>query len=345
MERRDVLRGLGTLGLGAVLGTTSSAEASANAAANKSAHAAMLMADCVLIPQETEGPYPLDLSKNAAMFRQNITEGRAGLPLNLAITLLNVSNNCSPIANARVDIWQCDKDGVYSGYNQPGANTVGQTFMRGIQLSDSVGRVNFVTVYPGWYNGRVTHIHFQVFVTSVLRATSQIAFPDAINTAVYQTPLYVAKGQNRSVVNNAADMVFSDGFQSQLATVTANATTGGYDAAIVVGIQAPTTGVMDLEPETGGQFRLQQNYPNPFSASTTFAFTLLQSADVELSLYDLTGKKLATFIRRMLSSGEHRIEWDKTVGGTTLASGNYVFELLTTSSAGQFRQAKVLTVQ
>lgn len=174
----------------------------------------IVMADSVLIPQETEGLYPLDLSRNAAMFRQNITEGRSGLPLNLTLTLLNTTANCAPTANARVDIWQCDKDGVYSGYNQPGANTVGQTFMRGIQLSDSAGRVNFTTVYPGWYNGRITHIHFQVFLTSILRATSQLAFPDAINHAVYQTPLYVANGQNTSVANNAADMVFSDGFAS-----------------------------------------------------------------------------------------------------------------------------------
>lgn len=336
MERRDILKGLGTLGLGAVLGSTPAAEAHALTPP---------MAGCVLIPQETEGPYPLDLSKNTTYFRQNITEGKTGLPLNLKISLVNVSNNCAPIANARVDIWQCDKDGVYSGYNQPGANTVGQTFMRGIQVSDSAGQVNFVTVYPGWYSGRITHIHFQVFVTSVLRATSQIAFPDAVNAAVYQTPLYVAKGQNRSVASNAADMVFSDGFESQLATVTPNTTTGGYDAAIVVGIQAPTTGVMDLEPETGGQFRLQQNYPNPFNASTTFAFQLTQAADVELSLYDLTGKKIATLVNRTLPSGEHRIEWDKTAGGMALASGNYVFELLTTSAAGQFRQAKVMTVR
>ncbi len=337
MERRDVLKGLGTLGLGAVLGATTNEEASAATPPP--------MAGCVLIPQETEGPYPLDLSRNAAMFRQNITEGKTGLPLNLRLTIQNMSNNCAPIANARVDIWQCDKDGVYSGYNQPGANTVGQTFMRGIQMTDSAGQVNFVTVYPGWYSGRITHIHFQVFVTSVLRATSQIAFPDAVNNAVYQTPLYVAKGQNRSVVNNAADMVFSDGFESQLATLTANTTTGGYDAALTVGIQAPTTGVMDLEPETGGQFLLQQNYPNPFSTTTTFVFQLMQAASVEFSLYDLTGRKLATLVDKTLSSGEHRIEWDKTIGGMALASGNYVFELVTKSAAGQFRQAKVLTVR
>jgi protocatechuate 3,4-dioxygenase beta subunit len=297
---------------------------------------------CVLIPQETEGPYPLDLSKNAAMFRQNITEGRPGMPLNLSMTILNV-NTCSPIANARVDIWHCDKDGVYSGYNQPGANTVGQTFMRGIQMTDSTGQVKFTTIYPGWYSGRITHIHFQVFVTSVLRATSQVAFPDATNAAVYASSLYVAKGQNRSVASNAADMVFSDGFQNQLLALTANATTGGYDASITVGIQAPTaTGIMELEPETGGQFKLEQNFPNPFADRTTLAFTLTNPATVQLEVFDLAGRKIADIARQQMSAGKHEFPVSRAALGG--ASGNYIYQLTTESSYGIFRQAKVMTL-
>ena len=55
------------------------------------------------------------------------------------------------------------KDGVYSGYDQPGSNTVGQTFCRGVQMTDSTGLARFTTIYPGWYSGRITHVHFRVY--------------------------------------------------------------------------------------------------------------------------------------------------------------------------------------
>ncbi|MCS6808209.1 MAG: T9SS type A sorting domain-containing protein [Bacteroidota bacterium] len=331
MNRRDWLKHASAFGLGTTLVGASGVHELLGQ-----------QAECVLIPQETEGPYPLDLSRDATKFRQDITEGKPGVPLHLMMTIVNVNNGCRPIPNARVDIWHTDKDGVYSGYNQPGANTVGQTFMRGIQITDSNGRVRFTTIYPGWYTGRVTHIHFQVFVTSILRATSQLAFPDAVTAAVYRTPLYAARGQNTSVPSNAADSIFRDGFQHQLLTITENPTTGGYDASITVGIQAPLTGITELEPETGGQFVLQQNYPNPFAASTTFSFTLKYTAFVELSIYDMNGRKLVVILSRTLHTGEHTVHFDRALHG--LAPGNYLFELRTKNAAGEFHQCKVMTV-
>lgn len=196
------------------------------------------LSGCVLVPEETQGPYLLNLSANASYFRQDITEGKSGTPLRLKLTLLNVGNKCLPVSNARVDIWHCDKDGVYSGYNQPGTNTVGQTFCRGIQLSDANGQVTFTTLYPGWYAGRITHIHFQVFLNNGLVATSQIAFPEVITQAVYNTSLYLAKGQNTSVRSFAADNVFADGTQYQMCSIVTNSTSGGYDAELTVGIYA-----------------------------------------------------------------------------------------------------------
>src|SRR5574341_1943584 len=59
---------------------------------------------CVLSPQMTEGPFYLNLGR----VRSNITEGRPGLPLLLAFTVVNVNANCAPIANAAVDIWHTD---------------------------------------------------------------------------------------------------------------------------------------------------------------------------------------------------------------------------------------------
>ena len=126
------------------------------------------------------------------------------------------------------------QNGVYSEYaGQPGqTDQTGTTYLRGLQKSNSNGQVSFTTIYPGWYTPRATHIHMEVFVSGSLVKTTQMAFPDTINAAVYATALYT-KGQNSTT--NATDMVFSDGDAYQLATMTGN-TTDGYTATLTLGI-------------------------------------------------------------------------------------------------------------
>lgn len=195
---------------------------------------------CTLIPQETQGPYPLlAILSNSAMVRSDITEGRSGVPLTVNLKLVNVNDSCAPVTSASVYIWHCDKDGLYSGYSQPGGNTVGETFCRGIQDVDSNGEVTFTTIYPGWYSGRITHIHFQVYLysESIATATSQLAFPQAVTQAVYASALYVGRGQNTSVTSFASDNVFSDGTTYQMASVSGNVSSG-YVATLEVGISA-----------------------------------------------------------------------------------------------------------
>src|SRR5207253_5803402 len=97
-------------------------------------------------------------------FRQDVTEGKSGLPLTLRLTIVNVRSGCGAVSNATVEIWQCDATGNYSEYSQPGFDGTGQTFLRGLQTTDGSGVVSFRTIYPGWYMGRATHIHVEVFV-------------------------------------------------------------------------------------------------------------------------------------------------------------------------------------
>ena len=125
---------------------------------------------------------------------------------------------------------------LYSGYSQPGASAVGQTFCRGVQMTDATASRASLRSIPGWYSGRITHIHFRVYLGNELEATSQLAFPQDITTEVYRSALYAARGQNTSVGTFTADNVFSDGEQYQLCAMRANAASGGYDAALTVGI-------------------------------------------------------------------------------------------------------------
>lgn len=200
---------------------------------------------CVVVARETDGPYPLyAILANDAMVRSDIREDRTGVPLTLTLTLENVNNNCAPIVSAAVYIWHCDRAGSYSGYSssQNGGNYAGQTWLRGIQVSDSNGQVTFTTIYPGWYTGRITHIHVQIYLNDNLSvtatATTQLAFPQDTTTAVYNSTLYRSHGQNSSVTSFSADNVFSDGTSTQMLTLTGD-TSNGYTGNITLGIAVP----------------------------------------------------------------------------------------------------------
>jgi protocatechuate 3,4-dioxygenase beta subunit len=128
-----------------------------NKAARSTVERATTMPDCVLTPGQEEGPFYIDL----AQVRQDIVENRPGVPLALALTVVD-SDTCEPIRNAAVDIWHCDALGVYSG--EPSEGSEGETYLRGIQLTNGNGLAEFATIYPGQYTERTTHIHVKVHI-------------------------------------------------------------------------------------------------------------------------------------------------------------------------------------
>jgi protocatechuate 3,4-dioxygenase beta subunit len=170
---------------------------------------------------------------NATYKRSDIREGKAGLPLQVVLNVSSSGSSCAAIGGATVMIWQCDATGNYSEYTQPGYDGTGETFLRGYQETDANGQVTFTSVYPGWYSGRATHIHIEVYVDGNVVKTTQMAFDDATTATVYATGVYAAHGQ--SALKNAADMVFSDGDEYELAALTGDATTG-YTAKLTIGV-------------------------------------------------------------------------------------------------------------
>ena len=199
---------------------------------------------CALIPAETDGPYPLySILSNSAIVRRDVREDRTGVPLKVILRLVNVNDSCAPISGAAIYIWHCDKDGVYSGYSGQtgGVNATGETFLRGIQITDGSGQSVFETIYPGWYAGRITHIHAQAYLNDNLGKTAvittQLAFPLAVTTAVYNSTLYAAHGQNTSVTSFAQDNVFSDGTTYEMVSISGDVA-NGYVATLTVGIAA-----------------------------------------------------------------------------------------------------------
>ena len=232
LHRRELLATLGA-GLGAALTACASSPTTPTATTTTGTGSS----GCVITPSETEGPFPdkTGMLNTPAFFRRDVREDRSGLPVTLTLTIVNVNSSCSPVSNASVEIWQCDASGNYSEYSQPGYDGTGKTFLRGLQTTDANGQVTFTTIYPGWYAGRATHIHVEVFRGNSIAKTTQIAFPEDVTRSVYATGVYASKGQ--SSTSNSGDMVFSDGTQLEMATLAGN-TTSGYTATLTIGISA-----------------------------------------------------------------------------------------------------------
>ena len=141
---------------------------------------------CALTPQQSEGPYYFD----AELIRSDVREDRRGVPLRLAVRVREPDGG-EPLNDAVVDIWHCDAEGVYSGFEAAsrGAGpadgpTDDARYLRGAQVTNAEGIVEFVTIYPGWYRGRTVHIHTKVHLDDRELLTTQLYFDDAISTAV-----------------------------------------------------------------------------------------------------------------------------------------------------------------
>ena len=107
------------------------------------------------------------------------------------------AGSCAPIGGASVDIWHTDAYGRYSGFRgqgSDGADTSGKTFLRGTQVTDGDGLVEFETIYPGWYPGRTAHIHFRAYTEEGSLASSQLYFPDEVTDVVYSGEMYSLRG-------------------------------------------------------------------------------------------------------------------------------------------------------
>ncbi len=212
---------------------------------------------CRVTPEEMEGPYWFDVDS----VRRDIREDREGTPLRLGLRVQDAA--CAPISDAVVEIWHCDALGSYSGFESasasanapqnlrgaagagtqagPGgtggggaggggaARTDDETYLRGAQVTDANGVVEFLTVYPGWYTGRAVHVHLKVHLGGTTALTSQLYFPDDVNDRAHAMAPYAA--HTRSRTTNDVDLIFHADNLSAVAE-----TTEGWAAALTIGL-------------------------------------------------------------------------------------------------------------
>jgi protocatechuate 3,4-dioxygenase beta subunit len=225
LTRRRVLAWLGGLGLAAFMPGCADDEGDSAATTARSATTTTTTAttaDCVLSPEQTEGPFYIDLDR----VRRDITEGRPGTPLDLTVEVVE-GESCEPIKDAAVDIRHCDAAGVYSGVQGDSG-----TFLRGIQMTDSGGRAVFRTIYPGWYSGRAVHIHVKVHIGGTETYTGQLYFDEAVTEAVYETEPYRARPGPETT--NAADGIYGQG--GDQTTLALSREGDGYRATVTLGV-------------------------------------------------------------------------------------------------------------
>jgi protocatechuate 3,4-dioxygenase beta subunit len=236
--------------------------------------------ECVALPWETAGPYPADGSNVKAgqvvnaltqegVIREDLrtsfggmTPTADGLQLDIELTLVDAAG-CTPLANHAIYVWHCDTTGLYSLYD-----TTDRNYLRGVGISDAEGKVRFTTIFPGCYDGRWPHIHFEVF-TSVEAAvngeasvlTAQMALPEAESAAVYVADSRYSNGTtNLGRISIPTDNVFRDNTDAEIAQQTLTLTgdpQASYTGTLTIPIDfaaersatmAPTAGGMGTEP-------------------------------------------------------------------------------------------------
>jgi protocatechuate 3,4-dioxygenase beta subunit len=153
--------------------------------------------DDPITPPVPEGPF----YKRENLNRINITENKKGIPVSYRFKVED--KHCKPIEGAVVDIWQCDSDGLYSDFKQE--NTINQTWLRGYQKTDKNGECNFIAIFPGWYTGRLTHLHVKVWLNDSNVLTTNCFFPREIENEVYKSPMY-PKGINPQTISNDIEL-------------------------------------------------------------------------------------------------------------------------------------------
>jgi len=223
MGRREALGAIGAAGAAIAIGCGDSGSTPTSPTTTTTTNTGNTA--CAVTPTETVGPFP----SLTDLFRSDIREGKSGTQLTLTIKVVNSNSGCAPVPNANVEIWHVDAAGNYSQYGTEQA----QTFLRGIQTTNSNGEVTFTTIYPGWYQGRATHIHVEVTMSGRSVKVTQIAFPESITNAVYGTGAYASRGSNP--MSNTSDGIFADSLSAELTTLTGNVA-NGFATTFQVGV-------------------------------------------------------------------------------------------------------------
>lgn len=236
-----------------------------------------------LTPELTEGPYWVNTMLHRSDVRANTGSAttlpgavQPGVPLLLAIRVLDASRSSSPLDVVAVDIWHANALGLYSdesvqqvGGGTTAQSTNGENFLRGYQITGedpgiyrkaTAGQVSFRTIWPGWYSGRAIHIHVRVRKLSgsgatIAGYTTQIFFSDADNNRVLSgVAPYNTRSPQRDPTTDESDTVLQTSEFTTNVVPVRGTVTSGFRTTFTIRLDASETTVTGslARPSSGG---------------------------------------------------------------------------------------------
>lgn len=181
----------------------------------------------------------------------------------------------------------------------------------------TVGEFNRISLSPWNYISNGSDIHLAI--TAEFDANQfSLATDDGSN----------ALGQNRSSAYFLADAEWKN-----LADIDEIA-----EVNFLMKLEYRSTVSVEDADESVAKFHLEGNYPNPFNPTTTVVFETAVASHVQLHVYDMLGRRVATLSDGMLPQGQHRVNFD----ATALSSGTYLLRL---TSEGQSMTRKMMLLK
>ncbi|KAJ5762831.1 hypothetical protein N7533_001512, partial [Penicillium manginii] len=237
---------------------------------------------CLLAPNTIFGPYDVD----GELHRHDVREGQDGVNLYLDLGLIDVET-CEPLPDAWLTIWACNATGTYSGYTGINPDTVSvldgwstredgttddETFLRGISKTNEAGIAEFLTIFPGYYDSRTTHIHVTVqsnvtgddtsYSDAAIQHIGQLFFPEELINSVYKLAPYHAHLSTLNRTLNSEDSVYkvamTDGYSAMISTELLGETLAdGLIGYITIGVNKSAAAIAT----TGTQVNVQGYLP------------------------------------------------------------------------------------
>ena len=85
---------------------------------------------------------------------------------------------------------------------------------------------------------------------------------------------------------------------------------------------------LDFDNSLPSSFALHSNYPNPFNPSTKISYSIPESGDISLNIYDMRGRRIKSLVNKNQASGRYLIEWNATDDyGNNVGAGVYIYQL------------------
>lgn len=210
-------------------------------------------------------------SVDGEIVRHDLRENQTGVDFYLDIGVIDIET-CEPLSDVALVIWNCNATGSYSSYTGVDPDTVelldgwtsrsdgttdDETFLRGVQVTNDEGMAEFLTVFPGYYVTRATHIHItaqagagpnQSYSTTDIQHIGQLFFDEDLLEEVYSLSPYSAHLETLNRTSNADDSIYSvanaDGYSAIVdVSLLGEAISDGLLGYITVGINSSAAGL------------------------------------------------------------------------------------------------------